>query len=228
VNDLFFILASYLRYSTLNLSESALNRKNRDKTMQKALILIAVFSATSVFADDIRLGVPAYGGNGCPQGTASAVLSPDFKTLSILFDQYSAEAGRSTGRNLDRKSCNIAIPVHVPSGLSISLFQVDYRGFNSLPAGGSSRMSVEYFFAGQRGPNYTKDFRGELNQNFLVTNKLLGESLIWSACGAQTNLRVNSNITAQTNARNEQTITTIDSADLKSGLIYHVQWRTCR
>jgi hypothetical protein len=196
--------------------------------MKHILLLIAALGATSALADDIRLGDPAYGGNGCPQGTASAVLSPDHKALSILFDQYSAEAGRTTGRHLDRKSCNIAIPVHVPSGYSISLFQVDYRGFNSLPSGGSSRLNVDYFFAGQRGPSYSKQFNGELNQDYLVSNKLIGESLVWSPCGADTNLRVNSSIMAETNSRNEQTIATVDSADIRSGLVYHIQWRECR
>jgi len=27
------------------------------------------------------------------------------------------------------KSCNVAIPVHVPQGFSVSVLQVDYRGF---------------------------------------------------------------------------------------------------
>src|SRR4051812_18628969 len=103
--------------------------------MKKYLLLFAALSATSAMADDISLGMPAYGGNGCPQGTASAVLSPDRKSLSILFDQFQAEAGRTTGQTVDRKSCNLAIPVHIPQGVSIALFKIDYRGFNSLPAG---------------------------------------------------------------------------------------------
>jgi hypothetical protein len=196
--------------------------------MKKGILIALALSATPAFADDIRLGQPAYGGNGCPRGTASAVLSPDRKTLSILFDQYTAEAGRSTGRQVDRKSCNIAVPVHVPQGYSISLFQVDYRGFNSLPPGGRSRLTVDYFFAGQRGPTYQKEFRGTLRDDYMLRNTLAASSLVWSPCGADTNLRVNSSMMAQTNGQNEQTIATVDSADIKSGLVYHVQWRRCR
>jgi hypothetical protein len=196
--------------------------------MKKIIVLAAALIATSANADDLRLGYPAYGGNGCPQGTASAVLSPDQKTLSILFDQYSVEAGRTTGRPVDRKSCNIAIPVHVPSGYSISLFQVDYRGYNSLPQGASSRLNVDYFFAGMRGPSYSRTFYGSQNQNYLVSNSLAGSSLVWSPCGAETNLRINSSLMAQSNSFNEQTLATVDSADLRSGLIYHIQWRRCQ
>src|SRR5687767_2321492 len=82
---------------------------------------------------DIRLGTPAIGGSGCPQGTASAVLSPDGKTLSVLFDQFQVEAGRTTGKQIDRKTCDMGIPVHVPQGFAVSVLQVDYRGFNALP-----------------------------------------------------------------------------------------------
>lgn len=186
-----------------------------------------VLVATSASADDIRLGQPGYGGNGCPNGTASAILSPDHKSLSILFDQYSAEAGRTTGRTVDRKSCNIAIPVHVPQGLSISLIQVDYRGFNSLPAQGSSRLEVDYFFAGQQGPHFQRTFNGPQNSQYLASNNLLVGANIWSPCGADTNLRVNSSIVAQTNSYNEQTLATIDSADIKAGIVYQIQWKTC-
>ena len=43
-------------------------------------ILFALFStlaAQNALADDIRLGAPAYGGTGCPAGSASVSLSPD-------------------------------------------------------------------------------------------------------------------------------------------------------
>lgn len=196
--------------------------------MKKAFVIIAALSAVSVMADDIRLEQPGYGGNGCPQGTASAVLSPDHKTLSILFDSYQAEAGRTTGRAIDRKSCNLAIPVHIPQGISIALITADYRGFNSLPPGGSSTLSIDYFFAGQRGPTYRKVFSGPENQNYLVSNSLMGSGVVWSPCGQDVNLRVNTSLMAQSNSSMAQTFATVDSADIKSGLIYHLQWRTCR
>ena len=196
--------------------------------MKKLLFAAAALCATSAFADDIYLGQPGYGGNGCPQGSASAVLSPDHKTLTVLFDQYAAEAGRTTGRTVDRKSCNLAIPVHVPNGMSMSLIKVDYRGFNALPAGGSSRLSVGYFFAGQQGPTYQKSFYGPLNSNYLASNDLIVGATSWSPCGKDTNLRINTSMMAQTNSRNDQALSTVDSADIRSGLIYHLQFRSCR
>lgn len=198
--------------------------------MKKTLLLLTSLlslSAMSAMADDIQLGKPGYGGNGCPQGSASAVLSPDRKSLSILFDQFMTEAGGVTRRSVDRKSCDIAIPVHIPQGYSVSLFQMDYRGFNSLPAGGSTRLGIEYFFAGQRGPVTTKVFNGNINADYLVSNRVAANAVIWSACGKDVNLRVNASLMTRTNANMQQALSTVDSADIHAGLIYSLQWKRC-
>lgn len=188
-----------------------------------ALALLALPS----LADTVRLGTPAYGGTGCPANSAAVALSPDNQSLSILFDQYVVEAGGNTGRDTDRKTCNIAVPVHVPQGLSVSVFQVDYRGFNSLPYGAYSQFNVEYFFAGARGPSYQKTFNGALSSQYLLTNTLIASAVVWSPCGQDVNLRVNSAMLVRTNAQRQQAMSTVDSADIHAGLIYHLAWRRC-
>ncbi len=196
------------------------------------LVSVAALSGFSMFASQahaqvgITLGNPGYGGTGCPAGSASVSLSPDQTALSILFDQYAVEAGN--GRTMDRKSCNIAIPVRVPQGYSISVFQVDYRGFNSLPSGARSQFNVEYFFAGSRGPRQTKNFFGPAANLYELTDYLTAEAVVWSACGADTNLRVNTSMLVQTNRAQQQAMATVDSADVTAGLVYHVSWRRCR
>jgi hypothetical protein len=174
----------------------------------------------------IELGIPGYGGNGCPQGTASATLSPDNTELSILFDAYTAEAYGA--KTVDRKTCNLAIPVRVPQGYSFSVIAIDYRGFNALPRGASSSLNVEYFFAGQRGPRFTRNFVGPVTDNYTVSNRLGVEAVVWSACGAETTLRINTNVMARTNYQQEQAMASVDSIDLAAGLIYHLAWRQCR
>ena len=131
----------------------------------KTILALAALALSAGFvsvahADDISLGEPGYGGTGCPGGSVSTTLSPDAKSLSLLFDAYSAQAGGDTGKAFDRKSCNIAIPVHVPQGLSISVLAIDYRGYNNVPAGAKSEFNVEYFFAGAKGPSFKKTFYG--------------------------------------------------------------------
>lgn len=190
-------------------------------------VLFALLMATAAHADDIRLGEPAYGGTGCPAGSASVALSPDQKEISILFDSYVVEAGGS--KSFDRKNCNIAVPVHVPNGYSVSVFAIDYRGFAGIPNGGRATLAVDYFLAGQgRGYRTSKTFRGPMAGDYLKSDDLGLEAVVWTACGANTILRANTSMLVQSNARREQALATVDSADIQAGLIYHLQWRRCK
>lgn len=190
--------------------------------------VLSLVANTALGSDDIRLGIPSYGGNGCPRGSASASLSPDRKSLSILFDQYIAEAGEYAGKRVDRKSCNLSIPVRVPQGYSLSIIKVDYRGFVSVPRGGRAQFNAEYFFAGARGPKRVATFRGPTDEEYAITDPLLAEAVVWTPCGADTNLRVNSSMMAVAGNRGEDTLATVDSADVNAGVVYHLQWRRCR
>ena len=154
-------------------------------------------------------------------------MSPDQKSISVLFDQFIAESGGITGRRVDRKSCNLSIPVYAPNGYSIGIFQVDYRGFNSLPARARSRFEAEYFWAGARGPRVQREYVGPLNREFFIRDELMTRNIVWTPCGDSVNLRINASILNQTNERNEQTLSMVDSADVNGELIYHIQWRRC-
>jgi hypothetical protein len=200
----------------------------------KKLVAVAAFILASAFAslavaqdpNDIALGEPGYGGNGCPAGSVSATLSPDAKSLSLLFDEYIVEAGGESGRSFDRKSCNIAIPVFVPQGLSISVITIDYRGYNNLPTGARSEFNVEYFFAGARGPSFRRTFNGVLDEDYMIRNELTAQAVVWSDCGADVNLRTNSSIRVTTR-NNRQALATVDSQDVSAAIIYQLQWRPC-
>lgn len=196
--------------------------------MVKSLgVLFALLLAVQVRADDIKLGEPAYGGTGCPGGSASVALSPDQKAISILFDSYVAEAGGAT--MFDRKNCNIAVPIHVPQGFSVSVMAIDYRGFVGLPAGARSQLAVNYFLAGAGyGINTQKSFVGPISTDYLKSDNLGIEALVWTPCGANTILRANTTLLVTSNAQREEAMGTVDSADIRAGLIYHLQWRRCQ
>ena len=198
--------------------------------LKSSVLLFPVFStillSAPVFADDISLGNPGYGGTGCPVGSVSATLSPDAKSLSLLFDQYQVAVGGKTGKSFDRKSCNIAIPVHVPQGLSVSVLKIDFRGFNHLPVSATSQFNVEYFFAGTQGPVFQQKFNGFLDEDYLINNVLTAEAIAWSGCGADVNLRTNSSMRVKT-VSNKEAMASIDSEDINAGIIYQLQWRKC-
>lgn len=195
--------------------------------MKFASVLFSLLAMSAVAqADTLQLGVPAYGGTGCPAGSASVSLSPDQTQISMLFDSYVVQAGN--GVAFDRKNCNIAVPVHVPQGFSVAVFGIDYRGFTGLPAGGRANLSVDYFLAsGGRGVHTSKTFMGPQATDYLKHDDLGVESIVWTACGADTILRANTSMLVQTNASSQQAMATVDSADIDAGLIYHLQWRRC-
>ncbi|MFA5082852.1 MAG: DUF4360 domain-containing protein [Hydrogenophilaceae bacterium] len=195
--------------------------------MNKHILLFStMLLGAPAFADGITLGEPGYGGTGCPAGTVSVTLSPDAKSLSLLFDQYQVAVGGDTRKSFDRKSCNIAIPVHVPQGMSVSVLKIDYRGFNHLPQSATSQFNVEYFFAGSRGPSFQRKFRGPLDADYLINNELTVETLVWSACGADVNLRTNSSMRVNT-VSNREALASIDSEDVNAAIVYQLQWRQC-
>lgn len=191
------------------------------------LLFILLISALPGFAVDISLGEPSYGGTGCPQGSAAAVLSQDGKSLSLLFDQYVVEAGGISGNLTARKSCNIAVPVHVPQGVSLSVFQVDYRGFNSLPPQSYSQFRVEYFFAGSKGPAYKKTFAGAQQDFFFLSDLIPQNLIVWTPCGEDVILRSNSSLLVRTNRGFDEAFSSVDTADFNSGLLYHIEWQYC-
>jgi hypothetical protein len=197
--------------------------------MMKNLIRVLAVSLTFAaiaHADDLQLGVPAYGGTGCPGGSASVSLAPDQKSISILFDSYVAQAGGSTA--FDRKNCNIAIPVHVPQGWSVSVFDIDYRGFVGLPAGGRATLNVDYFLSTDpRGLHTSKSFTGPIATDYLKQDQIGLAAVVWTPCGADTILRSNTTLLAMSNAAREETMATVDSADIHAGLIFNLQWRRC-
>ena len=172
--------------------------------------------ATKPAINKVAITGASYGGSGCPNQSASVSVSPDGQALSILFDKFAA-LGNNPAES--RKSCNLSIPIKIPQGFQISLYDADYRGYIAPSTVGNLR--AEYFFAGNRGPVFSRTFRGEDNYN--VRDHLATVADVWSACGASVNMRVNASMAARGPG-----MATLDSFDLAHrGLIYHVKYRTC-
>jgi hypothetical protein len=197
------------------------NSQNKYLKLTSAFLIANTLMITSIEAtfakDKVKVKDTEYGGNGCPEGSASVSISPDGQELSILFDQFVALGNQA---NQSRKSCNFSIPIQVPQGVQISLYDVDYRGYVAPDTIG--RLRVEYFFAGQRGSIFSKTFRGETDYN--VRDKLVTMGGAWSACGNSVNMQVNAAMTAD-----GQGIATVDSFDLaQRGLVYYIKYRQCK
>ncbi len=196
------------------------------KAFKSLLVLSAILMATVSAEAGIQVGTPSYGGNGCPAGSASITTMGD--TMSVLFDSFSAEAGNTTGRRIDRKSCNLRVPIRVPNGYSVALVGVDYRGFNAIPgAGAYSELRAEYFYAGNRGPVFNQRFTGPRADSYAVRHNLIATNLIWSECSKEVIFAINAAATAMSNSSMQQTMMIVDSIDISAGMLYHFQFRRC-
>jgi hypothetical protein len=86
---------------------------------------------------------------------------------------------------------------------------------------------LNIFSPDKQVPAYHKSFVGAEDGNFTLSNQLVATSTVWSACGADVNLRTNTSIAVQTNSMQEQAQLTLDSADVTSGVVYQLSWKQC-
>lgn len=192
-------------------------------------------STVSARADipDVRMGDPILRGNGCEPGTASATLSPDARALSVIFDRFMAEAGQGSATRQDRKMCNLEVPLIVPSGYTVSVTRVDYRGFNNLPSGAQSQFTAKFGVRDSRTSRSSSDlvqrFQGPLADEFLLSHSL--DVRTWSSCGGTISLSLSAFINAASNRQGEFASISLDSEDLTVGArnqtIFYLDYQLC-
>lgn len=187
------------------------------KTLNTVLAAATLMLATSAASaapnlNTVHFKDPAIAGSGCPGGTTDYAITPDGQTLTILFDSYIADPGN--------KTCNIAVPVHVPNGYQVSLMTADYRGFVE----GSAELRRSYFFAGATGPSLANRLSSPSGKDFTQRDNLLTMSQSFAKCGQDVNLRINSRI----RTLNKRSMISVDSLDLNNGMIFQLQYKKCR
>jgi hypothetical protein len=196
----------------------------------KSLLTLAILALGLSAQAQIRLGVPSYGGTGCPSGSASVSLTDDQRILSVLFDSFVAQAPSMQGAQFDRKACNLRIPVSVGPGYQVALIAFDYRGFAAIPNGGRGSFEARYAYVGQARPAiFRKNFAPGRADNYSLRNELISTTIDWSPCstGRDLMMTVDANILAVTNSANQATNVSIDSVDVEAGLLYAIQLRRC-
>ncbi len=182
----------------------------------------------------LAMQMPTYSGNGCPQGSATAVMSADGRTLSVLFDSYVVEAGQHVATTRDSKGCQINIPFLVPPGYSVQVVKMDYRGFTSLPAGSRSTFGAGFRFLEINGRETNSPrvlratvMQGPKSENFILTSEIRGRSS--SPCGQNFVLAAESTLNVQSNRAGEQTLSTVDSLDaIQTPVVYSLRWQHCK
>ena len=176
-------------------------------------------------------------GLGCPPGGAVATVSPDGSSVSVLFDKMSTELAAGSPSTM-RKQCIIVLGLHFSGPYRVAIVGSDARGFVSVPAGGTSVLSVQHFPIFSADPrvlarmNLTQRFVGPRAEDVTLHSEF-SDLPLWSYCGSQMGTRATMplmNIGLQIDSTNsslsENLIAAIDSLDIggPATLSYQLLW----
>ncbi len=178
----------------------------------------------------VRVRSISYAGSGCPAGSVAGNTSPDRQAFTLLFDQYVAEVGPGVPFNQKRKNCQINVDLDFPQGWSYSILTVDYRGYVALEGGVKGAQQSSYYFQGQGSTATLKtNMFGPIDQNYQIRDTLGLSAVVWSPCGAQRALNINSQLTVDNaGSASRHGLLTTDSIDGQLHLVYGIQWQRCR
>lgn len=171
---------------------------------------------------------PSYGGTGCPAGSARAVVAPDLKSFTMIFDKYIVNAAGSNA--MDRKNCQILVNLNFPQGWTYSIARMDYRGFYNISAGASGSQQALYYFQGSlKQGRLNTTFVGPTSGDYTISDTLGIDNLVWSPCGARSGININTSLLARVNPNNPfgYAQLTTDSADGSVQTTYALQWQRC-
>ena len=81
-------------------------------------------------------------------------------------------------------------------------------------------------------PTILRRITGPVSGEFQSVNRLRQQDIKWGPCGQPTQISINTSVVVQSNGNNEQSMSSIDSADLRTGpsdkaLEFHLLYRTC-
>lgn len=178
---------------------------------------------------DVTIEGIAFAGSGCPAGSVAGQISSDLTTLTLLYDSFVAQAGQSIPPSQYRKNCQLNVKLRYPSGWQFSVFKADYRGYAQIPAGDTGTCKATYYFSGDsKQISSTAIIRGPYDDNYIKTDQFGVESTVWSPCGQEGLLNINSEVRLSPPDATKPALLTVDSTDLKFTQIHYLQWQTCK
>lgn len=197
------------------------------------IFVVAVAVSCLSFPVEARHKHAKFAGEACPPESSDVVLSPDGETLSVLFGKFVAEAGGNTGKENVRVSCELSVPIDIPKGQRLAVYELDYRGYHLLPKQAKATLDVEYDFGKHKSPKFKKNFHGQKDEEFFLSDQFKVADRKWSACEDRTiDLSVRATLSLDAKNQKDLAIVSVDTVDggqqQKGGLIYKLQFQPCR
>jgi len=190
------------------------------------------FQDTAQVPGQVTIERTGYSGNGCPQGSVSTLLSPDKSVVTFGFDSFQAVIGPDAKPADKQKNCQLHLGLRYPSGFQVSVMTATYHGYVRLDPGVTANFISSYYFsqdAGRTG-SFRTTLAGPEYQNgktYTKQDSLTTSSLVWSPCGANGLLNVNSRIALTSNNRRASGEISNDDATIKFENRLFLQWRRC-
>ncbi|KAM0818212.1 hypothetical protein AB5N19_04021 [Seiridium cardinale] len=170
----------------------------------------------------------SYAGSGCNAGSVAGAISNDLSTVTLLYDSFIAQAGSGIQPAEARKNCQLNLQLALPQGWQFSVFKADYRGYAYLQKGDKGVIKSTYYFSGDSTQvSAQQTLKGDYDDNYLKTDEFGLESTVWSPCGEEGLLNVNSEVRVTPLNTNNTALLTVDSTDLKFTQIHYLQWQEC-
>ncbi|KAL2255567.1 hypothetical protein VTK26DRAFT_3117 [Humicola hyalothermophila] len=177
---------------------------------------------------EVQITGLAFAGSGCPAGSVSGQLSTDLTTLTLLYADFVAQAGAGISPSNYRRNCQLNVKIKYPQGWQFSVFKADYRGYAQIPEGDTGTCKATYYFSGEsRQISSTMTIVGPYDDNYIKTDEFGVESTVWSPCGQEGLLNINSEVRLTPMDAVKPALLTVDSTDLKFSQVHYLQWQEC-
>lgn len=190
-----------------------------------ALMILATCTAQARNHSKVRVSQDA-----CRAGTYSTVTVSESGTLSILFDNFSISRPAGAEKSEERRSCNIQVPLSLPQGYSLGVYEVDYRGFTHLSDKQQAELNVDYS-VGRRnaGRGFRRRIQGAYEGEFFFSEALRPGLLKRIGCGEEAILNVAATLELKAGKQTPDAMVVLDSLDgaVPSGLTYRFDLKKC-
>lgn len=167
---------------------------------------------------------------GCPPGSYQIVTAPDGATVSVLFDNFLVE-GTPENNGLARLTCTMEIPLSLPEGYSLGVYNVDYRGFAALEARQRATLEIAYGARrGDRARRFRRDIKGAYSGDFTFTERLRPGIMRRAGCGESAVLNFSATLTLISRKDATEGTMALDSIDGApgGGLVFGLDLKKCR
>ncbi|EPS41784.1 hypothetical protein H072_4294 [Dactylellina haptotyla CBS 200.50] len=173
---------------------------------------------------DVVIDSIAYGGTGCPQGSATAQLTADGTSFTVRFKSFTAKLG--TDSLLDsRKFCQLNLALSASSGWQYTILAANFTGYASLgPDTKAVHASTLYFSGSTNQTAFSASLSGPAKYAYNIQAASVIGGDIWSPCGVDAGL----------NIKSELILTGTGSGDIvelgeagKIVRVFGLDWRKC-